>query len=173
MWLHPGRASFLPVTPQAFMQGEISGEGSAERTQETEQEGRSHRAFPKMQELCKKAPGDVKLECKHQPRSLGASAPHFSLKGWIPLLFCRSLFGGALLRNRWHMGSSQPGVAHNNLFMLLSPKSMANTATAPASAPSLVPYSPDHKIVFYIDGHIKIWMDGSKPAFIAIWTPKN
>lgn len=71
------------------------------------------------------------------------------------------------------MGSSQAGVAHNNLFMFLSPKSMANTATAPASTPSLVPDSLDHKIVFYIDGHIKIWMDGSKPAFIAIWTPKN
>lgn len=101
--------------------------------------------------------------------------PPLFIKGLNSFAFLqdRSLFSGALLQSRWHMGSSQAGVAHNNLFMFLSPKSMANTATAPVSSPSLVPYSLDHKIVFYIDGHIKIWMDGSKPAFIAIWTPKN
>jgi len=71
------------------------------------------------------------------------------------------------------MGSSQLSVPHNNVFMFLFPKSMADTGTDSVSTPSSVPYSLDHKIVFYIDRHIKIWMDGSKPDFIAIWTTKN
>lgn len=71
------------------------------------------------------------------------------------------------------MGSPQQSVPHNNAFMFLLPKSMADTETVPVSTPSSVSYSLDHKIVFYIDRHIKIWMDGSKPDFIAIWTPKN
>lgn len=55
--------------------------------------------------------------------------------------------------------------------MFLFPKSMADTGTDLVSIPSSAPYSLDHKIVFYIQ--IYKDMDGSKPDFIAIWTPKN
>lgn len=46
------------------------------------------------------------------------------------------------------MGSPQQSVPHNNAFMFLLPKSMADTETVPVSTPSSVSYSLDHKIVF-------------------------
>lgn len=66
--------------------------------------------------------------------SRNTEQPPLFIKGLNSLAFLqdRSLFSGALLKSGWHTGSSQPGVAHNNLSMFLSPKSMANTATSPS-----------------------------------------
>lgn len=63
----------LPSPPKLLCRERFLVEAQQSKHKRQSKKGDPTELSQKIQELCKKAPGDVKLECKHQPRAATAT----------------------------------------------------------------------------------------------------